>query len=77
MIKFEKKSKRVKGLSFHKYRPWILASLHNGSINLLDYRAKEYKNISFGWDGIMINLETRNEDLKILKCNKETFKYSF
>lgn len=37
--KFETKSKRVKGLSFHKYRPWILASLHNGSINLFDYRA--------------------------------------
>lgn len=40
MQKFETKSKRVKGLSFHKYRPWILASLHNGSINLFDYRAK-------------------------------------
>ena len=38
--KFENKSKRVKGLSFHKYRPWILASLHNGSINLFDYRAQ-------------------------------------
>jgi coatomer subunit alpha len=37
--KFEAKSKRVKGLSFHKYRPWILASLHNGSINMFDYRA--------------------------------------
>lgn len=40
MHKFETKSKRVKGLSFHKYRPWILASLHNGSINLFDYRAQ-------------------------------------
>lgn len=39
ITKFEAKSKRVKGLSFHKYRPWILASLHNGSINLFDYRA--------------------------------------
>ena len=40
MQKFETKSKRVKGLSFHKSRPWILASLHNGSINLFDYRAQ-------------------------------------
>ena len=40
MNKFETKSKRVKGLSFHKYRPWILASLHNGTINLFDYRAQ-------------------------------------
>ena len=38
--KFETKSKRVKGLSFHKTRPWILASLHNGSIHLFDYRAQ-------------------------------------
>ena len=38
--KFETKSKRVKGLSFHKHRPWILASLHNGTINLFDYRAQ-------------------------------------
>ena len=38
--KYETKSKRVKGLSFHKYRPWILTSLHNGSIVLFDYRAR-------------------------------------
>ena len=40
LTKFETKSKRVKGLSFHKYRPWILASLHNGAIHLFDYRAQ-------------------------------------
>lgn len=38
--KFETKSKRVKGLSFHKHRPWVLASLHNGSIHMFDYRAQ-------------------------------------
>ena len=38
--KYETKSKRVKGLSFHKYRPWILTSLHNGNIVLFDYRAR-------------------------------------
>ena len=38
--KFETKSKRVKGLSFHSQKPWILASLHNGSIHLFDYRAQ-------------------------------------
>lgn len=26
------------GLSFHPKRPWILASLHNGIIQLWDYR---------------------------------------
>jgi hypothetical protein len=26
------------GLSFHPTRPWILASLHNGVIQLWDYR---------------------------------------
>lgn len=31
-------SNRVKGLSFHPKRPWILASLHSGVIQLWDYR---------------------------------------
>jgi len=38
LVKFESKSNRVKGLSFHPVRPWILASLHNGIIQLWDYR---------------------------------------
>ncbi|XP_065843949.1 coatomer subunit alpha-like [Oscarella lobularis] len=38
LTKFETKSARVKGLSFHPVRPWILASLHNGIIQLWDYR---------------------------------------
>jgi len=38
LTKFETKSPRVKGLTFHPTRPWILASLHNGVIQLWDYR---------------------------------------
>lgn len=38
LVKFENKSHRVKGLAFHHKRPWILASLHNGTIQLWDYR---------------------------------------
>ncbi|KAJ1983510.1 hypothetical protein H4R34_001235 [Dimargaris verticillata] len=38
LTKFETKSNRVKGLAFHPKRPWILASLHNGCIQLWDYR---------------------------------------
>ena len=38
LTKFETKSNRVKGLSFHASRPWILCSLHNGVIQLWDYR---------------------------------------
>ncbi|XP_064607662.1 coatomer subunit alpha-like [Liolophura sinensis] len=38
LTKFETKSARVKGLSFHPKRPWVLASLHNGTIQLWDYR---------------------------------------
>jgi WD40 repeat protein len=37
LTKFETKSNRVKGLSFHPKRPWILASLHSGVIQLWDY----------------------------------------
>uniref|UniRef100_A0A914GUL9 Coatomer subunit alpha n=1 Tax=Globodera rostochiensis TaxID=31243 RepID=A0A914GUL9_GLORO len=36
--KFESKSARVKGISFHSTRPWVLASLHSGVIQLWDYR---------------------------------------
>jgi len=36
--KFQTKSARVKGLSFHPKRPWILVSLHSGLIQLWDYR---------------------------------------
>lgn len=36
--KFEAKSARVKGISFHPTRPWVLTSLHNGLIQLWDYR---------------------------------------
>lgn len=38
LINFESKSARVKGLSFHPKRPWILVSLHSGVIQLWDYR---------------------------------------
>ncbi len=38
LCKLESSSVRVKGLSFHPKRPWILASLHDGSIQLWDYR---------------------------------------
>lgn len=38
LIKFETKSNRVKGITFHPKRPWILASLHTGIIQLWDYR---------------------------------------
>ena len=37
LTKFESKSARVKGLSFHPTRSWILAALHNGEIQLWDY----------------------------------------
>jgi coatomer protein complex subunit alpha (xenin) len=40
LAKLETKSNRVKGLSFHPNRPWILASLHNGVIQLWDYRIR-------------------------------------
>ena len=38
IVKFETKSNRVKGISFHQTRPWVLTSLHSGVIQLWDYR---------------------------------------
>jgi len=40
IVKFETKSNRVKGLSFHPSRPWVLASLHSGAVQLWDYRLR-------------------------------------
>lgn len=40
LTKLEIKSKRVKGISFHPTRPWVLASLHSGAVVLWDYRIK-------------------------------------
>eukprot|EP00126_Sphaerothecum_destruens_P015683 Sdes_comp9722_c0_seq1m1223 len=38
LTKFETKSARVKGMAFHPKRPWVLTSLHNGVLQLWDYR---------------------------------------
>ncbi|CAD7971175.1 unnamed protein product [Amoebophrya sp. A25] len=38
LVKCETKSNRVKGVSFHPKLSWVLASLHNGTIQLWDYR---------------------------------------
>jgi coatomer protein complex subunit alpha (xenin) len=38
LVKCEAKSNRVKGMSFHPKLSWILCSLHNGTIQLWDYR---------------------------------------
>ena len=38
LVKFESKSSRVKGVAFHPKFPWLLTSLHNGCVQLWDYR---------------------------------------
>ncbi|KAJ3935811.1 MAG: coatomer subunit alpha-2 [Lentinula lateritia] len=38
LTKFESKSNRVKGLAFHPTQPLLAAGLHNGSIQLWNYR---------------------------------------
>lgn len=38
LTKFDVRSSRVKGVSFHKQRPWVLCGLHNGVVQIWDYR---------------------------------------
>ncbi|KAH9577243.1 Coatomer [Trypanosoma melophagium] len=38
LTKFDVRSCRVKGISFHKSRPWVLCGLHNGAVQIWDYR---------------------------------------
>ncbi|CAD8090002.1 unnamed protein product [Paramecium sonneborni] len=40
-IKFERHSDRVKSVSFHPHRPWVLSALHSGIIEMIDYRIKK------------------------------------
>ena len=47
LIKFDRKSDRVKGLCFHPKRPWLLSSLHKGQIQLWDYRMEVSFNFFF------------------------------
>ncbi len=41
----------MKGLSFHPKRPWILSSLHNGTIQLWDYRVGSLLDTFEGHEG--------------------------
>ncbi|CBH10314.1 coatomer alpha subunit, putative [Trypanosoma brucei gambiense DAL972] len=38
LTRFDVRSSRVKGISFHKTRPWVLCGLHNGTVQIWDYR---------------------------------------
>ncbi|CAK73366.1 unnamed protein product (macronuclear) [Paramecium tetraurelia] len=38
IVKFHKKTERIKGLSFHPKQPWLLVGLHSGEIQMIDYR---------------------------------------
>lgn len=60
-LQFESKSNRVKGISFHPKRPWILASLHNGCIQLWDYRMGTLMERFEEHDGKKIKKKRRSE----------------
>jgi coatomer protein complex subunit alpha (xenin) len=38
LTKFETKSAKIKSLAFHPKRPWIVAALYTGTIQLWDYK---------------------------------------
>lgn len=40
IVKLDQKAARVKGVSFHPARPWVLLSHYNGSIHLWDHKLK-------------------------------------
>ncbi|EPY42876.1 coatomer protein complex, subunit alpha (xenin) [Angomonas deanei] len=37
LSKLDVRSSRVKGITFHKQRPWVLCGLHNGVVQIWDY----------------------------------------
>ncbi|BFU21969.1 coatomer alpha subunit, putative [Entamoeba histolytica HM-1:IMSS-B] len=48
---FETRTARVKGISFHPTRSWVLASLHNGKIQLWDMRTRTLLHVYEGHKG--------------------------
>ncbi|CAD8063876.1 unnamed protein product [Paramecium sonneborni] len=38
IVKFHKKTERIKGLSFHSKQPWLLVGFYSGEIQIIDYR---------------------------------------
>nr|8ENY_A Chain A, Putative coatomer subunit alpha [Schizosaccharomyces pombe]8ENY_B Chain B, Putative coatomer subunit alpha [Schizosaccharomyces pombe]8ENY_C Chain C, Putative coatomer subunit alpha [Schizosaccharomyces pombe] len=51
LTKFESRSSAAKGVAFHPTQPWILTSLHNGRIQLWDYRMGTLLDRFDGHDG--------------------------
>lgn len=49
--KFEGRSSRVKGCSLHPTRPWVILSLHDGSVQAWDYRLGVRVNVFSQQDG--------------------------
>lgn len=86
LVKFETKSSRVKGLSFHPKRQWVLASLHNGTIQLWDYQEKTLIDKFDGHQGPVRGLDfhksqqlfvSGGDDAKIKLWNYQTRKCIF
>lgn len=63
LTKFETKTSRVKGLSFHPKRPWLLASLHNGAVQIWDYRMGTVVDTYNEHDGIILPVPYRSSCL--------------
>ncbi|CAD8067799.1 unnamed protein product [Paramecium sonneborni] len=51
IVKFHKKTERIKGLSFHPKQPWLLVGLHSGEIQMIDYRYGRTINEFFEHEG--------------------------
>jgi coatomer protein complex subunit alpha (xenin) len=71
LTKFESKSNRVKGVAFHPTRPWVLASLHNGVVQLWDYRIKTLIDRFDEHDGKCINNVIGEKERLVLKKKKK------
>ncbi|KAK0449697.1 coatomer WD associated region-domain-containing protein [Desarmillaria tabescens] len=65
LTKFESKSNRVKGLAFHPTQPLLAAALHNGSVQLWNYRMGVLVDRFEEHEGSRALLVTGGDDYKI------------
>ncbi|XP_044946612.1 coatomer subunit alpha-2-like isoform X2 [Hordeum vulgare subsp. vulgare] len=73
LTKFETKSNRVKGLAFHPWRPWILASLHSGVIQMWDYRMGTLLHRFDEHDGPVRGVHFHKTQLLFVSGDREVF----
>ncbi|KGG50976.1 hypothetical protein DI09_49p60 [Mitosporidium daphniae] len=73
---FDHQTSRVKGLSFHPRRPWVIVSLHTGIIQLWDYHHGLLLSVSFHSTQNIFASGGDDAKIKVWNCQSQTLSAS-